>query len=217
MFYLLPVVRMNFLTIFLRKLEKTTLKSMNNLKVEDCMKEELGKYLSKDPDINRILEIVKDLDLADSWICAGTIRNFIWNHYRFDKNTDVDLIFYDEKISYHATKELEANLRQRYPEYQWEAKNQVFMHIHSPDTSPYQSSKDAIEKFPERCTAIGVRQTEKGDIELFAPYGLTDIYNYLVRPTPHFIGNSKRMDLYGKRIKKKNWKEQWPVITIKYE
>lgn len=68
---------------------------MNNLKVEDCMKEELGKYLSQDPDINRILEIVKDLDLVDSWICAGTIRNFIRNHYRFDKNTDVDLIFYD--------------------------------------------------------------------------------------------------------------------------
>ncbi|NQH33867.1 hypothetical protein HO665_06465 [Streptococcus suis] len=116
---------------------------MNNLKVEDCMKDELERYLLKDPDINRILEIVKDLDLADSWICAGTIRNFIWNHYHFDKNTDVDLIFYDEKISHQATKELEANLRQRYPEYQWEVKNQVFMHIHSPATSPYQSSKGA--------------------------------------------------------------------------
>lgn len=91
---------------------------MNNLKVEDCMKEELGKYLSQDPDINRILEIVKDLDLADSWICAGTIRNFIWNHYRFDKNTDVDFIFYDEKISHQETKEIEANLHQRYPKYQ---------------------------------------------------------------------------------------------------
>ncbi|NQI35214.1 hypothetical protein HO928_06105 [Streptococcus suis] len=116
---------------------------MNNLKVEDCMKDELERYLLKDLDINRILGIVKDLGLADSWICAGTIRNFIWNHYRFDKNTDVDLIFYDEKISHQATKELEANLRQRYPEYQWEVKNQVFMHIHSPATSPYQSSKGA--------------------------------------------------------------------------
>ncbi|RRR52111.1 hypothetical protein EI998_07600 [Streptococcus suis] len=116
---------------------------MNNLKVEDCMKDELERYLLKDLDINRILGIVKDLGLADSWICAGTIRNFIWNHYRFDKNTDVDLIFYDEKISHQATKELEANLRQRYPEYQREVKNQVFMHIRSPATSPYQSSKGA--------------------------------------------------------------------------
>ncbi|MGO0078720.1 nucleotidyltransferase family protein, partial [Streptococcus suis] len=176
------------------------------------MKEELGKYLSQDPDINRILEIVKDLDLADSWICAGTIRNFIWNHYRFDKNTDVDFIFYDEKIPHQATKELEANLHQRYPAYRWELKNQVFMHIHSPDTPPYQSSKDAIEKFPERCTAIGVRQTKNGNLEIFAPYGLDDIYHYLVRPTPHFLVNSKRMDIYKKRMKKKNWKEQWPII-----
>lgn len=80
------------------------------------MEDELERYLLKDPDIIRILGIVKDLDLADSWICAGTIRNFILNHYRFDKNTDVDLIFYDDQVSYQATKELEANLRQRYPE-----------------------------------------------------------------------------------------------------
>ncbi|MGQ7462260.1 nucleotidyltransferase family protein [Streptococcus suis] len=181
------------------------------------MKNDLERYLLKDPDINRILEIVKDLDLADLWICTGTIRNFNWNHYRFYKNTDIDIIFYDEKISYQETKEIETNLFQRYSDHQWEVKNQVFMHIHSPDTLPYQSSRDAMEKFPERCTAIGVRQTENGNIELFAPYGLTDIYNYLVRPTPHFMANSKRMYLYEKRIKKKNWKKQWPKITIKYE
>lgn len=58
------------------------------------MKDELERYLLKDLDINRILEIVKDLDLADSWICAGTIRNFIWNHYRFDKNTEQLLYCY---------------------------------------------------------------------------------------------------------------------------
>lgn len=159
------------------------------------MIEELEKYLLADPDLVRILGIMKDLGLTDSWLCAGTIRNFIWNRYCFDKNTDVDIVFFDESITCEETLELETKLRQMCPNYQWELKNQTLMHIHSPDTSPYQSSQDAIEKFPERCTAIGVRQTEKGDIELFAPYGLDDIYNYIVRPTPHFLANSKRMDI----------------------
>ncbi|HFI0405376.1 TPA: nucleotidyltransferase family protein [Streptococcus suis] len=179
--------------------------------------EELEKYLLEDPDLVRILGIMKDLGLTDSWLCAGTIRNFIWNRYCFDKYTDVDIVFFDESITYEETLELETKLCQMHPNYQWELKNQTLMHIHSPDTSPYQSSQDAIEKFPERCTAIGVRQTEKGAIELFAPYGLDDIYNYIVRPTPHFLANSKRMDIYKKRMKKKNWKKQWPAITIKYE
>lgn len=181
------------------------------------LSEELERCLLADKNILVILDIMDRLNLSDCWLCAGTIRNFTWNHYRFDKNTDVDFIFYDEKISHQETKEIEANLHQRYSDYQWEVKNQVFMHIHSPDTPPYQSSKDAIEKFPERCTAIGVRQTKNGNLEIFAPYGLDDIYHYLVRPTPHFLVNSKRMDIYKKRMKKKNWKEQWPIITIKYE
>lgn len=181
------------------------------------LSEELERRLLADKNILVILDIMDRLNLSDCWLCAGTIRNFIWNQYSFDEETDVDLVFFDENISYEGTMEIESYLYQNYPAYRWELKNQVYMHIHSPNTKPYQSSRDAIEKFPERCTAIGVRQTEKGDIELFVPYGLDDIYNYIVRPTPHFLANSKRMDIYKKRIKKKNWKKQWPAITIKYE
>ncbi|HFI0121046.1 TPA: nucleotidyltransferase family protein [Streptococcus suis] len=181
------------------------------------LSEELERRLLADTNIFVILDIMDRLNLSDCWLCAGTIRNFIWHQYSFDEETDVDLVFFDENISYEETMEIESNLYQNYPAYRWELKNQVYMHIHSPNTKPYQSSRDAIEKFPERCTAIGVRQTEKGAIELFAPYGLDDIYNYIVRPTPHFLANSKRMDIYKKRMKKKNWKKQWPAITIKYE
>ncbi|HEM5140577.1 TPA: nucleotidyltransferase family protein [Streptococcus suis] len=177
------------------------------------LSEELERHLLADKNILVILDIMDRLNLSDCWLCAGTIRNFIWNQYSFDEETDVDLVFFDENISYEETMEIESDLYQNYPAYRWELKNQVYMHIHSPNTKPYQPSRDAIEKFPERCTAIGVRQTKNGNLEIFAPYGLDDIYHYLVRPTPHFIGNSKRMDLYEKRIKKKNWKEQWPVIT----
>ena len=46
------------------------------------------------------------------------------------------------------------------------------MHGHSPHTLPYTSSRDAISKYPERCTAIGARLDEEGQLEVFLPYTL---------------------------------------------
>ena len=106
------------------------------------------------------LTIIRDLGLKDSWLAAGSVRNFIWNLLSdkspFDIKTDVDVIFFDPDISYEETVFLEKKLRENFPQYQWELKNQVYMHLHSPHTAPYTSSRDAMSKYPERCTAIGL-------------------------------------------------------------
>ena len=117
----------------------------------------------------QVLGIIADLGLADSWLCAGTIRKFIWNKGVFDAETDIDLIFYDKTVSYEETLEIERQLRQVFPNYQWEVKNQVYMHHHNPNTQPYSSSKDAMSKYPERCTAIGVRLLKDGRLDIFLP------------------------------------------------
>ncbi len=179
------------------------------------LSEELERHILADKNILVILDIMDRLNLSDCWLCAGTIRNFIWNQYSFDEETDVDLVFFDENISYEETMEIESDLYQNYPAYRWELKNQVYMHIHSPNTKPYQSSRDAIEKFPERCTAIGICRTERNKLEIFAPFGLDDIYAYQVRATPHFLADPNRMELYRQRILKKQWKNRWLSLTVK--
>ena len=60
------------------------------------------------------------------------------------------------------------------------------MHLHSP-TVPYTSSCDAMSKYPERCTAIGLRLHADATIELFAPYGLEDILNFPGFPNSSFL------------------------------
>ena len=105
----------------------------------------------------------------------------------FDCETDVDVIFFDPDISYEETLLLEKKLRADFPQYQWELKNQVYMHQHSPHTAPYSSSCDAMSKYPERCTAVGLRLNEESDFELYVPYGLEEILNFQVRPTPSFL------------------------------
>ena len=187
---------------------------MNTVKNE----QDILEVFRKNPDMMTILTIIRDLGLKDSWLAAGSVRNFIWNLLSdkspFDSETDVDVIFFDPDVSYEETVSLEKKLREDFPQYQWELKNQVYMHQHSPHTAPYTSSRDAMSKYSERCTAIGVRLHADATLELFAPYGLEDILNFQVSPTPHFLDNEERMKLYQERLSKKKWQEKWKNLTF---
>ncbi|GGE23664.1 nucleotidyltransferase family protein [Streptococcus himalayensis] len=179
-------------------------------------REEILRWFREDPSIMEILSIIRDLGLRDAWLCAGSVRNFIWNslsgHSAFDRTTDVDVIFFDPDISYEETCVIEASLKENYPEFLWEVKNQVYMHVHSPHTKPYKSSQDAMSRYPERCTAVGLRLLNNDELDLFAPYGLEDIVNFRLHPTPHFLENDARLALYHERISQKNWVQKWPSL-----
>ena len=181
-------------------------------------KQEILDSVRENPDMMAILSVIRDLELKDSWLAAGLVRNFIWNLLSdkspFDHETDVDVIFFDPAISYEDTLGIERKLKENFPQYQWELKNQVYMHLHSPHTAPYTSSRDAMSKYPERCTAIGLRLHADATLELFAPYGLEDILKFQVSPTPHFLDNEERMKLYQERLLKKNWQEKWKNLTF---
>lgn len=103
--------------------------------------QEILEAFRENPDMMAILETIRNLGLKDSWLTAGSVRNFIWNLLSdkspFDCETDVDVIFFDSDISYEETLSLEKKLREDFPQYQWELKNQVYMHQHSPHTAPY--------------------------------------------------------------------------------
>ena len=182
------------------------------------IRQDLLQAIQLNTDLMKILTIIRDLDLKDSWLAAGSVRNFIWNLLSdkspFDSETDVDVIFFDPDVSYEETVSLESKLREDFPQYQWELKNQVYMHLHSPHTVPYISSCDAMAKYPERCTAIGLRLHADATLEFFAPYGIEDILKFQVSPTPHFLENEDRMKLYQERLSKKNWQEKWENLTF---
>jgi hypothetical protein len=85
------------------------------------------------------------------------------------------------------------------------------MHIVN-DMPPYTSSVDAISKFPETATALGLKMDEHGQVELTAPCGIHDAINLEVKPTPYFIKNQELKWIYEERILKKNWQSTWNLI-----
>ena len=85
---------------------------MNTVKNE----QEILEAFRENSDMMPILETIRNLGLKDSWLAAGSVRNFIWNLLSdkspFDCETDVDVIFFDPDISYEETLSLEKNVRQ---------------------------------------------------------------------------------------------------------
>ncbi|OIU71763.1 nucleotidyltransferase family protein [Rossellomorea aquimaris] len=165
-----------------------------------------------------ILRAASRLHLPDCWICAGFVRSKIWDELHGFKNRteipDVDVIYFNESnLEEETEKRLEAALRDILPEVPWSVKNEARMHVVN-DVSPYESSEDAISKFPETATALGVKLDSNQELILTAPWGLDDVLNMEVRPTPYFKETQQRAVIYEERVIKKNWKATWPKINV---
>ena len=151
--------------------------------------------IQEDKWMMELLKCAKSLNLPDWWICAGFVRSKIWDVlHGFDERTtipDIDVIYYDRtNIEESVEKEYEEVLKRLLPTIPWSVKNQARMHSVN-NISPYTSSVDAISKFPETATALGVKLDEGNNVILTAPHGIEDVVNLRVKPTPYFCGSRK--------------------------
>jgi uncharacterized protein len=165
-----------------------------------------------------ILRAVKSLNLPDWWVCAGFVRSKIWDVlHGFKQRTpipDIDVIYFDDtNIDELEEKKLEIRLRNILPNIPWSVKNEARMHVVN-NIPPYSSSVDAISKFPETATSLGVKLDEKNDIILVAPWGIDDVINLEVKPTPYFQASKERAQIYEERITKKKWKDIWHKVKV---
>lgn len=165
-----------------------------------------------------ILKAARSLNLPDWWVCAGFVRSKIWDIlHKMKERTpipDIDVIYFDpNNLDESTEKELEVKLRLIFPDLPWSVKNEARMHIAN-NISPYSSAEDAISKFPETATALGVKLDETDNLILTAPHGIHDVINLVVKPTPYFIKNKKLSGIYENRIVKKNWKSNWKRLKV---
>lgn len=182
------------------------------------IKEDIISLIKEDEWMMDILRSVRLLKLPDWWVCAGFVRSKIWDTlHDFSERTpipDIDVIFFDQtNISEFVEKKLEEKLKPLNPDIPWSVKNEARMHMKS-NVSPYSSSVDAISKFPETATALGVKLNITDNVILTAPWGISDVVNLEVKPTPFFTKNKKRIEIYEERMTKKNWISIWSKLKI---
>ncbi|MGN7894652.1 nucleotidyltransferase family protein [Bacillus sp. 22475] len=182
--------------------------------------QDIIRLIENDEWMMNVLQMAKSLELPDWWVCAGFVRSKIWDTlHDYEAKTampDVDVIYYD---SLHQDEIYEQSLETKLMNIDatipWSVKNQARMHVVN-NMPPYSSSVDAISKFPETATALGVTLDDQNNIILTSPCGIEDVLALQVKPTAHFLETKERIHIYKNRVIKKNWQNKWPNITIVY-
>jgi len=185
----------------------------------DCKTaDDIMKLIKEDVWMMDILKTAKALQLPEWWICAGFVRSKIWdNLHGFEKRTrleDIDVIYFDPtNLDESIEKKYEDILKDLKMDIPWSVKNEARMHLKN-NIQPYQSCVDAISKFPETATALGVKLNERDDIILTAPCGIDDAINGIIKPSPNFLSSMEAIEIFEARLLQKNWKQKWPMLQI---
>lgn len=159
---------------------------------------------------------LRHLHLPDGWIGAGFVRDAVWayrhKHPRSPVPADVDVVWFDDKqLSEGQDRAFETALKRLKPAFNWSVKNQARMHRRNGD-APYRSTEDALRFWPETATAVAVRLTDDYRLETIAPYGLEDLFELRLRPTPRF--EHEKQAIFWQRVAKKRWLTRYPLLRI---
>lgn len=157
-----------------------------------------------------ILNVVESLKLPDCFVAAGFVRNLVWGYLHGVENSslnDVDVIFFDrnERI---CEASIEQTLVSLLPNVNWQVKNQAIMHLRNGDM-PYSNSTDAMAHWPEKETAVGVRISNDGRLEISAPFGEEILFLGTITHNP-----KREVSIFFNRVESKRWLKTWPQLKV---
>jgi uncharacterized protein len=183
-------------------------------------RERLERIVRADAHLMRILRVARESNLPDWRLVAGCIYQTVWNVLTSRPQgtgiNDYDLIYFDgSDYSVEAEQVLERRVRDALPGLPapLEVRNQARVHLWFEDYFgiPYQpltSSNEAITRYASATHCVGLRLMPDDSLDLFAPFGLNDIFSLVVRPNP-VLPNKPTHDRKAARVK-----AIWPELTI---
>lgn len=182
--------------------------------------QELTDILLQNAELQEIFSILHEMHLPNAFVCAGAIRTLIWNHQT--KHT-TSLVLGNIDVYYQSRTETAENhqilstlLNQKYSKYLWELNNISLFIPHKGIQPTGETIEQVLTQFPETCSAIGVNIDVQGNLTILAPFGLQDLFEMRVNPTPHYASKNESQIAFMHRINRKNWQQKWPELELKY-
>ncbi len=178
----------------------------------------LKNLILRNDHLRTILGRSWQLRLPNWYLGAGSIAQTVWNllhDYSPEKNIkDIDIAYYDPDLSYEGEDKHIRAVRTLLDDIpiELDVKNQARVHLWFKDRfgyeiEPLRSVEEAITTWPTTSTCVGVR-IRNGKFLVYAPYGLDDLFNMIVRPNKKQITE----EIYLNKVNR--WKECWPQLTI---
>lgn len=184
--------------------------------------EDVLSLIRQDPWMIDILRAAEKINLKDWLIGAGFLRNKVWDYLHGRQKekvdtADIDLIYYDPEGNDQKTDETLSKKLKKETGINWEIVNECYAHKWN-NLPPYASAYDALSQWPETATAVGVK-IENGQLRIIAPYGIGDLVNLIIRPSPKFVVEEAKIGVDGpkrvkERIVQKKWLEKYPKLTF---
>ncbi|NEC88988.1 nucleotidyltransferase family protein [Streptomyces sp. SID12501] len=180
----------------------------------------LREVLSRNDVLVEVLARTATLDLPGWYLTAGCLFQTVWNVVTdrppADGIKDYDVFYFDDgDLSWEgedrvirAGREVFAGLPAEV-----EIRNEARVHLWYEEKfgvpcPPHSSTEAAIDSFAATTCCLGVRLERGGRWRVYAPHGLSDVFNLVVRPNPVLAPQA----VY--EAKTARWREQWPELTV---
>jgi len=183
------------------------------------LEDRLRAILRASPTLMRVLTIARDLDLPDWLVFSGAIYQPVWNHLTgrpADHGIkDYDLGYFDPDTTWDAEDAVIRRAAAAFPpplDALVEVRNQARVHLWFEDHfgepyAPLARAPEALERFAAPACAVGARLERNGEITLFAPFGLEDVFAMRLRPNPRRQANGLAKVIANAR-------SRWPEVTV---
>ncbi|MFG6150504.1 nucleotidyltransferase family protein [Halobacillus sp. B23F22_1] len=128
---------------------------------------------------------------------------------------DIDIVYHNSSdLSGEKEKACELKLREALHDlpFSIDVTNEARVHLWYEDKfgkeiKPYQTVEHAIDTWPTTASAVGVKRVS-GQYTIYAPYGLQDLFDMVVRPNKKLV---TRQVYESKALK---WMQRWPMLKI---
>jgi hypothetical protein len=178
----------------------------------------LRTTLSRNEVLLAVLERTASLRLPGWYVTAGCLFQTVWNVVTGRPPAagirDYDVFYFDDSdLSWEAEdRVIRAAAFADLPA-EVEVRNEARVHLwyeqkFGVPCPPYTSAEAAIDSFAATTCCLGVRSEPSGRWRVYAPHGLADVFNLVLRPNPVLAPRS----VY--EAKAARWRTQWPELTV---
>lgn len=170
--------------------------------------------------LTEVLTRAAVLDLPGWYLAAGCVVQTVWNVVIGRPPAygirDYDLVYFDDRdlswAAENAAITAGAGVFGDVPAVV-EIRNEARVHLwyesrFGVPCRPYPSTEAAIDSFEATTCCVGVRQSAGGRWRVYAPHGLADVFNLVVRPNPVLAPR------HVYEAKARRWKERWPELVV---
>ncbi|MBO0806818.1 MAG: nucleotidyltransferase family protein [Actinobacteria bacterium] len=176
--------------------------------------------LSRNETLIRVLGAAARMDLPGWYLVAGCLYQTVWNVVTGQPPEagilDYDLAYCDASdLSWDAEDSVIQAARTVFGDLTApvQIRNQARVHLWYEQKfgvrcPPHSSTEAAIDTFEATTACLGVRTEPGGRWRIYAPHGLADVFNLVVRPNPALAPR----EVY--QAKTARWQHQWPSLTV---